>query len=99
MPPQSRSVLRSRRDLPQRVQALLESFGPADLALAAPEEPALPWTGLEGREETTARPAAPVDAPPPIVEPATAQPQPPPIATPPTAPANASRTAHPFPTT
>src|SRR3546814_13192318 len=33
MPPQSRSVLRSRRDLPQRVQALLESFGPADLAL------------------------------------------------------------------
>src|SRR3546814_4206467 len=57
MPPQSRSVLRSRRDLPQRVQALLESFGPADLALAAPEEPELPWTGLEGREETAARPA------------------------------------------
>src|SRR3546814_14508216 len=63
MPPQSRSVLRSRRDLPQRVQALLESFGPADLALAAPEEPELPWPGLEGREETAARPAAP--APPP----------------------------------
>src|SRR3546814_13158537 len=82
MPPQSRSVLRSRRDLPQRVQALLESFGPADLALAAPEEPELPWTGLEGREETAARPAAPADAPAPIVEPAQAAPQPTPFVRP-----------------
>src|SRR3546814_17321248 len=83
MPPQSRSVLRSRRDLPQRVQALLESFGPADLALAAPEEPELHWTGLEGREETAARPAAPADVPAPLVKPAQAAPHPTPFDRPP----------------
>lgn len=48
LPPQARSLLRSRRDLPERVAKVLESFGPADLALAPPEEPELPWNELWG---------------------------------------------------
>ncbi len=44
LPSQARSLLRSRRDLPEGVNVALEAFGPSDLALAAPEEPELPWT-------------------------------------------------------
>src|SRR3546814_6027393 len=62
------------------------------------DRPELPWTWLEGREETTARPVAPADAPAPIVEPAQAAPQPTPFVRPARETAKARRVDHLFAT-
>lgn len=66
LPSQARSLLRSRRDLPEQVNVALEAFGPADLALAPPEEPELPWAEIYGATQ-------PVDQPSPVVPPASRQ--------------------------
>ena len=49
--PQARSLLRSRRDLPESVMKALDAFGPSDLRLLPPDEPELPWTQERSGEE------------------------------------------------
>lgn len=72
LPSQARSLLRSRRDLPEKVNVALEAFGPADLALAPPEEPELPWAEIYGAAQPAVQPppvAPPVSRPTPAVPP------------------------------
>ena len=59
--PQARSLLRSRRDLPETVMKALDAFGPSDLRLLPPDEPELPWT--QGRGFSMPPPAANAEQP------------------------------------
>lgn len=92
--PAGRSVLRHRRDLPDRVQRGLQSFGPIDFILPQPDAVQEPDAvrdtpdAVVDEEQTDAvpEPAVVIDVPAPVVAEAAAVEPAPPASPPPTAP-------------